>query len=738
MDFWRVAELLNRRKWLILLSMVMTAALTFGATRLVGTKWMASMRLAAVPTSDLSDPSQQSTSEDPIRQEKTTQLQAGIYFGLLRSKEVLKPSLEKIGENDLSPQRIKSLNLIAVGANSFELQVQDSNPRIAEILANELGKNLVKKSSTIYSSQAEEVVRLLREQMQKMDAGLEQARKRYDNRRKQLNVLGRQSDDVSLAIAQLNTARQKREDESQKLAEIEARLRFSQQQMAQIPPKIKEEHPATPNPTITALEQQLAQMESQLTVLRSKYTDEKIEVKQVLASRDALAARLHAERVKSLKAPELIPNPAYQQQKLQVAQLKQQLQGSKAQINAINATIKKSNAEIEQAVNGDNALQKLATDIAQKSEARSSLLARLQNARMALDVARGKNPLTVVSWVSDFNPPINTRSGRTKKLLILAVLCAFLGTSGLAIAFDSIDRRVKTVREADLALPVPVCAAIPQAVGDIAPKALSRVAEYQPFSIHAESYHFLALRLLSNQSEHIRSIMAITTKIGQGSTNTLANLAIVLAQAGKRVVLVDANIRKPAMHEIFQLPNDYGFTNLLEEEVALGRGLQSTSEPNLFIITSGPPPSNPWKMFRSQRLLDFSSQLQNVADYVLYDTPSAVAFADALNLTPIVDAALLCVRALEPLSGTEGQLVDTLKEAHITVIGSVLTDVPAPLLEGYNNYQQYRSKNARSLPAALDLKDNADIAIRSDVKNLAAQDEQSERKTVGTDSKNII
>jgi capsular exopolysaccharide synthesis family protein len=701
MDFWRIIEILNSRKWLILLSGVVTAALTFGATRLTGTKWAATVRIAAVQNQDPSDPSRPSAA-DPVDQERITQARANVYEGLLKSKEVLEPALASINEHELTQARLKSISFDVPGGNAYELTVLDSNPGFAEKLANLLAKNLVKETSSIYSKQARDVVDLLKEQLQKSDAEIESLRRQYQSRQKSYDVLGNQTDDASLSLSQFYSLRARRDDLTGKLAEAEARLRGSQQELSRLPKEAPGDAPIGPSPLVAALEQRLAQAESDLTTLQAKYTNEKIEVKQALAARDALKARLAAERRKGPDAPMNRPNPALAPLRQEIAQLTQESQGYRAQISAANSALQKTEASIHRSTDSKDALSKMGTDLAQKMEARASLVARLQSADLALDAARGKNPLAVVSWVSEFNPPINTRSGRTKKLLIMALLCALLGSSGLVIAFDGVDRRIKTVKDANLTLPVSVYAAVPQPLGQVTANVLPRVAELQPLSLHSESYHFLARRLLSNAREKgVRSIMAVTTKVEQGSTSIVVNLGITLAQAGKRVVIVDANVRNPQIHDVFHLPNHFGFTNLLEDfkESSWTSALHLTSVPNLSVIGSGPASGNPWQMVRSRNLRELSDHLLEVADYVLYDTPSAVTFTDALNLAPIVDAALLCVRALEPLSGMEEQLVEWLKEENVTLLGSILTDVPASLLDNYKNYQYYYPRSDR-LPSS--------------------------------------
>jgi len=106
------------------------------------------------------------------------------------------------------------------------------------------------------------------------------------------------------------------------------------------------------------------------------------------------------------------------------------------------------------------------------------------------------------------------------------------------------------------------------------------------------------------------------------------------------------------------------------------------------VITSGPPCANPWELFRSPHLLELSRRLREFADHVLYDSASALAFTDALNLGRIVDGAYLCVRAMEPTTGSEQSLADLLQEAQVPVLGSIVNDLPPTVLDSYQNYQR--------------------------------------------------
>jgi capsular exopolysaccharide synthesis family protein len=309
---------------------------------------------------------------------------------------------------------------------------------------------------------------------------------------------------------------------------------------------------------------------------------------------------------------------------------------------------------------------------------------------MLKDVTESQDPITIMGRVNDFNPPINTSASKAK-LMIMAGLGALLLSAGIIVGLDMMDRRLRTVQEAEIVLPAPIIAAIPQPMNEVSYSDMARVTQLFPQSLQSEAYRFLGLHLLNQHEDPARSLMICSAKAEQGTTTTLTNLGITLAQAGKRVILVDANIRTAELHHVFGMPNEFGYTNLLQnpEGANLERALHSTGIDNLKVICSGPQPANPWELFRSQNVQRLSEQLLDQADYVLYDTPSSILFTDALNLAPIVDAAFLCVRALEPVTGAEDRLVKLLQDADVPVLGCVLNDVPAAVVQGYHNYQHY-------------------------------------------------
>jgi capsular exopolysaccharide synthesis family protein len=707
MDFWRAAHILARRKWLILLSVVVATTATWGLLHLIGGRWLATIRFVSPQLSPLSGAGNGTEGEAPLAEgrpeaEQAAKAQATLCEAMIQGRAVLEPALRQIGATVREADRGGGITFRAVGPRLFELQVTDSSRGRVTAFANALADSFIARYRDLHTQQAQRAVRVLEDQLREADAQLVRTRGRYDRYRAEHRIVGNATSSLTVALTRLREARQQRDGAAAQLAAAQSQLRAVETEIAAAPPTLPAQTAAEPGALARQLQDALARAEVQIIDLKSRFTETHSAVKQALAARQALQERLREETARQAAAAVPPPNPALATLRQQRAGLRREIVGCAAQIASLEGALAGAEGEIDRYKGADSSLGALAGEISEQAEARSSLVARLNRARMALDGAERQNPLAVLDRVSDFNPPVNSRQERALKLVLLAGLCALAGTCGLVLALECADPRLKSLAEATAALPVRVLAAIPQPLGDVTAASLPRVTELHPHSLHAESYRFLGLHLLSASGLGVRSLMVVAAKAEQGSTTTLTNLGITLAQAGRKVILVDANIRTAELHTMFALPNEYGLMDLLEDPDAEGleRALRPTSVPNLRVMTSGRRPENPWELFRSPHLMAVAQRLLERADYVLYDTPSAVLFTDALNLAPIIDAAYLSVRALEPLTGAERRLVELLQQADVTVLGGVLNDVPAAVVEGYPNYRHYYEPLAGRRPAS--------------------------------------
>lgn len=687
MDFWQLAEVLGKRKWLILLSALVAVALTFGVTSIVGQKWMATVQFVAPESEASPDATSDSGDSDPSGVPPGA-TEAAVYSAIIKSRDVLQPVIQKAGTSPQIGTLLNNIDFEPVGPRLYELRVTDTNPVRATEMANDMADQFVQVERSLRSRQIQATANFLAGQLKDVDARLADARNRYQAYRDQHQIVGNAASQIDSDLSQYQSAVRARDEEQINAAAAMAQLQACQNELATIP-QVTPLDAANTSPVIN---DQLIEQEKEREEITTLLKTDKPNHPQVIAEEAALASltnRINHEFAGMNHSEH--GNPQLASLMGQIRTLNVQLAGYKAQIAALDNQVTQAQQNLNQFKGTDTPLQELSEQLTELQDDRASLVTRLNSADMALDAARRQDPIVIMNRVSDFNPPINTTKGHNEKLMILAALCAMLCTSAAIVALNSIDRRVRNVKEAEIALPARLLASIPQPLPATSYANIARITELQPQSLHSEAYRFLGLHLLNTVKPQVRSLMVLAAKAEQGSTTTLTNLGITLAQAGKRVILVDANIRTSEIHTVFGVDNEFGFTNLLEspDPESLAKALRPTANENLHFITSGKLPKNAWQLFRSQNLLDLSCRLHDLADYVLYDTPSSLMFTDALNLAPVVDAAILCVRALEPLTGTEERLIELLERANVTVLGSVLSDVPTEVLDGFENYEHY-------------------------------------------------
>jgi capsular exopolysaccharide synthesis family protein len=176
-------------------------------------------------------------------------------------------------------------------------------------------------------------------------------------------------------------------------------------------------------------------------------------------------------------------------------------------------------------------------------------------------------------------------------------------------------------------------------------ESMDLIVHFSPTSSFSEYYRSIRTTLLLTASEAKMQSLAVTSALPQeGKTATISNLAVALAQAGKRVVIIDADLRKPRLHKIFRIKNLNGLTKYLTADVPLEDLTRATAIPTLFFINAGPVPPNPVELLGSQKMANLLDRLKKNYDFILVDTPPLLAVSDAVVLGPRLDGAILVVQ----------------------------------------------------------------------------------------------
>lgn len=304
-------------------------------------------------------------------------------------------------------------------------------------------------------------------------------------------------------------------------------------------------------------------------------------------------------------------------------------------------------------------------------------------------VASEKSPnyLAVVEPAQADPDPI--RPYVTLNTLLAGVLGLFLALAFIFLA-QYLDNTFKSADDFSQSLGLTVLGTVGRIEGKKYQDKI--VASQDPFSPASEAYRMIRSNIQFMSVDRPAKIILVTSSIpGEGKSTTAANLAVVMAQAGLKTIIVDADLRRPVQHEIFQVPNLGGLTDLLcSPELEIKNHLRNTGVPNLQLITCGVLPPNPSELLGSQRMGQLLASLNELADVVIFDSPPVVPVADAAVLSNRVDGVVLVSQAGKSRRDIARQAVLNLQQAGAHFFGGVLNRV-SKKEGGY--YHQYYTPN---------------------------------------------
>jgi non-specific protein-tyrosine kinase len=206
----------------------------------------------------------------------------------------------------------------------------------------------------------------------------------------------------------------------------------------------------------------------------------------------------------------------------------------------------------------------------------------------------------------------------------------------------------------------------------------------EPRSAAAEAYRTLRTNLMFSSVENpIQTLLVTSSVAGEGKSEALANLAVTFAQAGNKTILVDADMRRPAQHDIWGIKNR-GLTTMMIDDAALSNPpLVESGVDNLLLLPAGEEPPNPADLLSSKRMNEVIGILKARAAYVLFDSPPVLAATDAALLGVKVDGALLVVRAGQSRRDQTARARDAFQQVNVRVVGAVLTNAPRESHKAY-------------------------------------------------------
>lgn len=314
----------------------------------------------------------------------------------------------------------------------------------------------------------------------------------------------------------------------------------------------------------------------------------------------------------------------------------------------------------------------------------NQLKAKHRQEIITLEVPR--NPVEIIDVAEPNRRPVSPN------LFMNVLLSIFVGLGagvGLAYFIEYLDTSIKTADDVERILGLPVLGLIPQKVRPL--------IEEGPDSEHAEAYRVLRTNLAFTEGGSNKGAFCVLSGgAGEGKSTTVFNLAFVCAQQGEKVLLIDADLRRPVQHTILGVSNRFGLTNVLLRDVPVEEAIKATSVPNLHFLPSGRLPRTSLGVLDPKRIGELVTSLKTKYDVVLIDTPPLVGISDSSIIAKETDGAIMVVQYRKYPRDMLTKARQMIESLGVGVVGAVLNNINVMRDDYYYYYHSYYSDYYRS------------------------------------------
>ncbi len=347
----------------------------------------------------------------------------------------------------------------------------------------------------------------------------------------------------------------------------------------------------------------------------------------------------------------------------------------------------------------------------QELEANKAFLKQLKDNQSGNDVASqgSGNNISVPGFAIPNDVPVAPRRVMT---VFAALILSTLFGMGLALFLEYLDDTIRTVEEIESVLQLPALAAIPT-IDSLPKRKLLLVGANEelddnsssellihsdPRSGLSEAYRQLRTSILLSTAGHAPKSLLITSSLpSEGKTTTATNTAISLAQTGAKVLIVDADMRRPRLHSVFGIANGEGLSTLLSSESTdadVTRVVKVDESTKMHILTSGPIPPNPAELIGSEQMATLLKRLQKHYSHVVIDSPPITSFTDGVLIASMVDGVILVVHSGKSSRQVVRRAKQLLQDVGSRILGVVLNNVNLRSQDNYHYYQTYYHRNS--------------------------------------------
>lgn len=692
-EYWRIAR---KHKWVILATLLVLLTIVTIGTMLTRPVYRAEakleigkdtervlsgQRIMEVETANVFNPFYLQTQVDILRSRDLSR-RVIQRLNLSDNSEFKAKGIENLGENERDVRLVNAFQRrydIAVGRQSkvVSLTFDAYDPRLAAEVTNTIANEYIKWSMESRLQGVGDAKEFLAKRVQEAEANLRQAEAELQQYLADHKIISL-DDSGNITIArteQLN--RQLTDVENERRAAEALYYRSKEVAADELPPVINDV-------TVQILIKELSRQRQELANLSAKYQPNFPAVKQVQEQIKQLETQLNEAKQRIVKNIET----QFQVARKREADVKAALGQSKGEAIQQNREATELN------------LKKQKVETNRKNY--EDLLNRLRQAEVESDF-RPSN----IRIVQQAEIPISPIKPNKILNIGLSLLIGLGLGVGLAFFLEYLNNTINTAEDVERFVQLPALGAIPSLQSLVKSKMLGGLSNgngakstslvapnnellsgHEPISSFAESYRALRTSLLLSSAEHAPRTMLITSSHpAEGKTTIVANTAISLAQTGAKVLVLDADMRRPRCHKILNAKNDNGLSTFLSRDIRLDSAIQEHDIPNLYVLPAGPVPPNPSELLSSIKLRILVSELEDRFDHIIIDSPPVIHVTDALIISPHVDGVVIVVKGGQTPREAVMRAKQALLDVNAKIFGVVLNCVDLNSENYYYNYK---------------------------------------------------
>ena len=688
-SFGRFVQFIKKRGWIVLVAVVLGLAAALTANTTMHKEYTALAQIEIVP--DLSgefrleqvqdmgaggDDAEKLDTETQILRSRSLALQTVTTLHLESNPDFL--PLPKGHPWDVSNPGVRDvligaflgrLNIIRSGHTSIlEVSVTSRKPALASMMVNTLIDNYIERSFHDNFTATEKISGWLNTQLKDLKGNLEKSQAQMIAYQKDLGIVGVDPKD-SIIVTSLEELNRQLADAQVDRMVKEARLKA----IKSATPDVIDAG-ANMDPALLSSKQSLAQLRTEYTSLSQTYGPAYPRLKALKAQIDQLQQSLTSE------------------ENAEVARAQKEFDAAQSNEDMLRKSL---NAEEQTAFN--NGEKGAEFEFARRNyEANRLLYDGLQERLQEASIMAGLHSSSI-HIVDNADIPTYPSHPRTTANMAIGIGSGLVLGFGLALLLEGLDTNLKTMTDIEQALQLPLLAAIPSVDTDeLLPSRFRELAVSKgtsSWSRIAEALRGMRTSiLLSSAGSPPKVIMITSTRPAEGKSSVATLMAVTFALNSSRVLLIDADLRRPSVHLRFKLGKGLGLSSVLSGKATPREAIVEWPDlPSLHIMTSGPVPPLPSELLGSKQMEDMLTQLRSQYDFIMIDTPPVLAVTDASVLSRLTDAAILIIRYGTAQRHVVQRCTDLLERsgAHLLGVAINVVDFKAPEYSEYYGRKYY-------------------------------------------------